>query len=192
MPSARTIKGRNGKYYKSNAENIRSSEPLLSNIVLIQSPKTEPLVSNIRLIQSANVEPLASNIRLIQSAKGEPLVSNIGLIRSPKGESRVSNIRLIQSPKGEPLVSNDSTNSESKKRAARKQYNNHPGRNKAAAYSLSKPDCYARSNSPDNCRRAFRLLALIAHPTSGGTQNETFNCSCPNSYCERNSLASRD
>ena len=93
MPSARTNKARNGKYYKSNAESIRSSEPLVSNIVHIQSPKSELLVSN---------------IRLIQSAKGEPLVSNIY---------------------------NDyySTNSESKKRAARKQYNNHPGRNKAAA-----------------------------------------------------------
>ena len=123
MPSARTIKARNGKYYKSNAESIRSSEPLVSNIVLIQSPKSEPLVSNIRLIQSAKGEPLVSYIGLIQSAKGEPLVSNIG---------------LIQSPKGEPLVSNNyyySTNSESKKRSARKQYNNHPGRNKAAAYS---------------------------------------------------------
>ena len=36
------------------------------------------------------------------------------------------------------------------------------------------------------------LLALIAHPTSGETQNETLNGSCPDCYCERNSLASRD
>ena len=123
MPSVRTIKARNGKYYKSNAESIRSSEPLVSNIVLIQSSESELLVSNIRLIQSAKGEPLVSNIGLIQSAKGEPLVSNI-------------NIGLIQSPKGEPPVSNNyyySTNSESKNRAARNQYNNHPGRNKAAA-----------------------------------------------------------
>ena len=35
-------------------------------------------------------------------------------------------------------------------------------------------------------------LALIAHPTSGGTPNETLNGSCPDCYCERNSLASRD
>ena len=62
MPSARTIKARNGKYYKSNAESNRSSEPLVSNIVLIQSPKSELLVSNIRLIQSAKGEPLVSNI----------------------------------------------------------------------------------------------------------------------------------
>ena len=61
MPSARTIKARNGKYYKSNAESIRSSEPLVSNIVLIQSPKSELLVSNIRLVQSAKGEPLVSN-----------------------------------------------------------------------------------------------------------------------------------
>ena len=106
MPSARTIEARNGKYYKSNAESIRSSEPLVNNIVLIQSPKTEPLVSNIRLIQSAKGEPPVSNIGLIQSAKGEPLVSNLGLIQSPKGEPLVSNIVLIQSPKREPLVSN--------------------------------------------------------------------------------------
>ena len=121
LPSARTIKARNGNYYKSNAESIRSSEPLVSNIVLIQSPKSEPLVSNIRLIQSAKGEPLVSYIGLIQSAKGEPLVSNIGLIQSPKGESLVSNNYYY------------STNSESKKRAPRNQYNNHPGRNKAAA-----------------------------------------------------------
>ena len=94
-------------------------EPLVSNIRLIQSAKGEPLVSNIGLIQSAKVEPLVSNIGLIQSRKGEPLVSNIGLIQSPKGEPLVSNIVLIQSPKREPLVSNN--------------YNNHPGRNKAAA-----------------------------------------------------------
>ena len=94
------------------------SEPLVSNIRLIQSAKGEPLVSNIGLIQSAKGEPLVSNIGLIQSRKGEPLVSNIGLIQSPKGETLVSNIVLIQSPKREPLVS---------------KYNNHPGRNKAAA-----------------------------------------------------------
>ena len=37
MPSARTIKTRNGKYYKSNAESIRSSGSLVSNIL-----KTNP------------------------------------------------------------------------------------------------------------------------------------------------------
>ena len=52
---------------------------------------------------------------------------------SPKREPLVSNIGLIQSPKGEPLVSNIVLIQESKKRAARKKYNNHPGRNKAAA-----------------------------------------------------------
>ena len=36
------------------------------------------------------------------------------------------------------------------------------------------------------------LLALITHPTSGGTQNETLNGCCPDCYSERNSLASRD
>ena len=35
-------------------------------------------------------------------------------------------------------------------------------------------------------------LALIAHPTSGGTQNEALNGSCPDCYSKRNSLASRD
>ena len=34
--------------------------------------------------------------------------------------------------------------------------------------------------------------ALIAQLTSGGTQKETLNGSCPDCYCERNSLASRD
>ena len=131
MPSARTIKARNGIYYKSNAENIRSSEPLVSNIVLIQSPKTEPLVSNISLIQSAKVEPLVSNIGLIQSAKGESLVSNIGLIQSPKGELLVSNIVLIQSPKREPLVSNIIIILGETR----------------LPHSLAKPDCYARINS---------------------------------------------
>ena len=76
-------------------------------------------MSNIGLIQSAKGEPLVSNIGLIQSRKGEPLISNIGLIQSPKGEPLVSNIVLIHSPKRELLVSNN--------------YNNHPGRNKAAA-----------------------------------------------------------
>ena len=132
MPSARTIKTRNGKYYKSNAESIRSSEPLVNNIVLIQSPKSKLLVSNIRLIQSAKGEPLVSNIGLIQSAKGEPLISNIG---------------LIQSPKGEPLISNNyyySTNSESSNIIIIL------GETRLS-HSLAKPDCYARSNSPDNC-----------------------------------------
>ena len=143
--------------------------------MLIQSPKSEPLVSNIRLIQSAKGKPLVSNtcIGLIQSAKGEPLVSNIGLIQSPKGERLVSNIVLIQSPKREPLVSNIIIILGETR----------------LPHSLAKPDCYARNNSPDNCRCAFRLLALFAHLNSGGTQNETFNCSCPNCYCERNSLA---
>ena len=36
------------------------------------------------------------------------------------------------------------------------------------------------------------LLALIAHSTSGGTQNEMLNGSCPDCYYERNSLASQD
>ena len=131
MPSARTIKARNAKYYKSNAESIRSSEPLVSNIVLIQTPKSELLVSN---------------IRLIQSAKGEPLVSNIGLIQSAKGEPLISNIRLIQSPKGEPLISNNyyySTNSECNIIIILGETR--------LPHSLAKPDCYARSNSPDNC-----------------------------------------
>ena len=92
-------------------------ELLVSNIRLIQSPNGEPLVNNI-LIQSRKGEPLVSNIGLIQSRKGEPLVSNIGLIQIPKGELLISNIVLIQGPKREPLVSNN--------------YNNHPGRNKAA------------------------------------------------------------
>ena len=92
MPSARTIKARNGKYYKSNAESISSSDPLVSNIVLIQSPKSEPLVSNIRLIQSAKGEPLVSYkiIGLIQSAKGEPLVSNIYYSINPEPKRRTA------------------------------------------------------------------------------------------------------
>ena len=103
MPSARTIKARNGKYYKSNAESIRSSEPLVSNI------------------------------RLIQSAKGEPLISNIGL--------------SMQSPKGKPLISNNyyySSNSESSNIIIIL------GETRLS-HSLAKPDCNARSNSPDNC-----------------------------------------
>ena len=116
MPSARTIKARNGKYYKSNAESVRSSEPLVSNIVLIQNPKSELPVSNI----------------IIQSANGEPLISNIG---------------LIQSPKGEPLISNNyyyTTNSESSNIIIILGETRLP-------HSLAKPDCYARSNSLDNC-----------------------------------------
>ena len=170
MPSARTIKARNGKYYKSNAESIRSSEPLVSNIVLIRSPKTEPLVSNIRLIQSAKIEPLVSNIGLIQSAKGEPLVSNIGLIQSPKGGPLVSNIGLIQSPNGGPLVSNIVLIQSPKREPLVSNIIIILGETRLP-HSLAKPDCYARSNSSDNCRCwAFRLLALIAHPTSGSVQ----------------------
>ena len=117
MPSARTIKTRNGKYYKSNAERIWSSGPLVSNIRLIQSAKGEPLVSNIRLVQSAKGEPLVSNLGLIQSPKGEPLISN-NYYYSSNSES--SNIIIIL---GETRLS----------------------------HSLAKPDCYARSNSRDNC-----------------------------------------
>ena len=117
MPSARTIKARNGKYYKSNAESIRSPEPLVSNIVLIQSPKSELLVSNIRLIQSAKGEPLVSNIGLIQSAKGEPLISNNYYYSTNSESSNIINIL------GETRL----------------------------LHSLAEPDCYARSNSPDNC-----------------------------------------
>ena len=133
MPSARTIKARNGKYYKNNAESIRSSEPLVSNIVLIQSPKSELLVSN---------------IRLVQSAKGEPLVSNIGLIQSAKGETAHKyKYRIIQSPKGKSLISNNyyySSNSESSNIIIIL------GETRLS-HSLAKPDCYARSNSRDNC-----------------------------------------
>ena len=133
MPSARAIKARNRKYYKSNAETLGLRTVIAIKIIpnikrmphkrvttLTKTKQREPLVSNIVLIQSPKREPLISNIRLIQSPKREPLVSNIRLIQSPKGERLVSNIVLIQSPKREPLVSS-------------KQYNNHPGRNKAAA-----------------------------------------------------------
>ena len=142
MPSARTIKTRNGKYYKSNAESIRSSGPL---------------VSNIRLVQSAKGEPLVSNLGLIQTPKGEPLISN-NYYYSSNSES--SNIIIIL---GETRLS----------------------------HSLAKPDCYARTLAVTVGTTAVER-ALIAHPTSGETQNETFNCSCPNCYCERNNLASRD
>ena len=157
MPSARTIKTRNGKYYKSNAESIRSSGPLVGNIRLIQSAKGEPLVSNIRLVQSAKGEPLVSNLGLIQSPKGEPLISN-NYYYSSNSES--SNIIIIL---GETRLS----------------------------HSLAKPDCYAHTLAVTVGTTAVER-ALIAHPTSGETQNETFNCSCPNCYCERNNLASRD
>ena len=127
MPSARTIKTRNGKYYKSNAESIRSSGPLVSNIRLIQSAKGEPLISN-NYYYSSNSE--SSNIIIML------------------GETRLS-------------------------------------------HSLAKPDCYARTLAVTVGTTAVER-ALTAHPTSGETQNETFNCSCPNCYCERNNLASRD
>ena len=104
------------------------------------------LVNNIRLIQSPKGEPLVSNIVLIQSPKREPLVSNIRLIQSPKGEPLVSNIVLIQSPKREPLVSNIIIILGETK----------------LPHSLAKPDCYACSNSLDNCRVANR-------PETGGT-----------------------
>ena len=80
MPSARTIKARNGKYYKSNAEGIKSRKrdnyqnnpqnekdasrasykadankaketASKQNIIIIQSPKRQPLMINIELIQ---------------------------------------------------------------------------------------------------------------------------------------------
>ena len=155
MPSARTIKTRNGKYYKSNAESIRSSGPLVSNIRLIQSAKGEPLVSNIRLVQSAKGEPLVSNLGLIQSPKGEPLISN-NYYYSSNSES--SNIIIIL---GETKLSH--------------------------IVSRSQTVTLAVTVGTTAVERA-----LIAHPTSAETQNETFNCSCPNCYCERNSLASRD
>ena len=125
--------------------------------MLIQSPKSEPLVSNIRLIQSAKGEPLVSNIGLIQSAKGEPLVSNIGLIQSRKGEPLVSNIGFIQSPKGDPLVSNIVLIQSPKREPARKQYNNHPGRNKAAA-------CVRRALNRDSICAQKRAKYALGEP----------------------------
>ena len=124
MPSARTIKTRNGKYYKSNAESIRSSEPL---------------VSNIRLIQSAKGEPLVSNLVLIQSPKGEPLISN-NYFYSSNSES--SNIIIIL---GETRLS----------------------------HSLAKPDCYARSNSRDNCCIAYMHLSPTLLPGKLRTKRST-------------------
>ena len=132
MPSARTIKARNGEYYKSNAKSIRYSEPLVCNIVLIQSPKSELLISNIRLIQSGKGEPLVRNIGLIQNAKGEPFISNIGFIQSPKGEPPISNNYYY------------STNSESSNIIIIL------GETRLL-HTLAKPDGYAHSNSPDNC-----------------------------------------
>ena len=137
MPSARTIKTRNGKYYKSNAESIRSSGPLVSNIRLIQSAKGEPLVSNIRLVQSAKGEPLVSNLGLIQSPKGEPLISN-NYYYSSNSES--SNIIIIL---GETRLS----------------------------HSLAKPDCYARSNSRDNCCIACMHLSPTVYFRGNSERN---------------------
>ena len=103
MPSARTIKARNGKY-KSNAESIRSRKR--DNYQNNPQIKRMPRERVTRLTLTKQRKSLVSNIIIIQSATGEPLVSNIGLIQSAKGESLVSNIGLTQSPKREPLVSN--------------------------------------------------------------------------------------
>ena len=74
----------------------KQGQPLVSYIILIQSPKRKPLVRNIVLIQSPKRNPLVKNIELIQSPKRNPLVRNIVLIQSQKWKPVMSNIVLIQ------------------------------------------------------------------------------------------------
>ena len=84
---------------------------------------------------------------VLETGLSSGLLHNIGLIQSAKGEPLISNIGLIQNPKGEPLISNNyyySTNSESSNIIIILGETRLP-------HSLAKPDCYARSNSPDNC-----------------------------------------
>ena len=117
MPSARTIEARNGKYYKSNAESIRSSEPLVSNIVLIQSPKT-----------AARKQYKTNPERKSRTARKQYRINP-----ERKRRTACKQYRINPESKRRTTRKQYSTNSESKERAARKQYNNHPGRNKAAA-----------------------------------------------------------
>ena len=133
MPSARAIKARNRKYYKSNAEsNTNITKVMLKAIrltagitiklipeikrlprVIILKRVTaltlrkqgQPLVSYIVPIQRPKRQPLVSYIVLIQRPKGQPLLSYIVLIQRPKRQPLVSYIVLIQRPKRQPLVS---------------------------------------------------------------------------------------
>ena len=120
MPSARTIKARNGKYYKCNAESIRSSDPLVSNIVLIQSPKSELLVSN---NYKTNPERKRRTARQQYRINPEPKR------RTAHIKAIIIIIVLIQSQAIIIIILGETR----------------------LPHSLAKPDCYARSNSPDNC-----------------------------------------
>ena len=93
MPSAKAIKARNIKYYKRNAESIRSQsrdnyKKKLNKKAASrdyskacysadpQKVRAAPL-RNIILIQSPKWKPLMDNIVLIQRRSRQPLVSNI-------------------------------------------------------------------------------------------------------------------
>ena len=60
----------------------KQRKPLVSNIVLIQSPKRETLVSNIVLIQSPKREPLVSNIVIILRGKKAAVRVRLALNRN--------------------------------------------------------------------------------------------------------------
>ena len=122
MPSARAIKARSRKYYKSNAESITSHRGIIIKLipkikrlprviilkrftVLTLRVQGHPLVGYIVLIQRSKRQPLVSYIVLILRPKRQPLVSYIVLIQRSKRQPLVSYIVLIQRPKRQPLVS---------------------------------------------------------------------------------------
>ena len=104
MPSAEAIKVRNRKYYKGNAENIRS-------------PSRDNYQNNpqIKSIPRERATTMTLTINKAKEADRKQYSTN----PEPKKRTARKQYSVIQSPKREPLVSNIILNQ--------------PGRNKAAA-----------------------------------------------------------
>ena len=104
MPSARTIKARNEKYYKSNAESIRSR-----NITIKIIPKTASKQYN------NNPEPQKAASHDLYRTHSETI----------KEDAR-KQYKTNQGPKRRAARKQYSAHPEPKKRAARKQYKTNP------------------------------------------------------------------
>ena len=120
MPSARTIKARNGKCFKSNVENIIG---LGRGIIIKINPKIKRM-------------PRERVIRLTLRKQRQPLVSN-NYSNNPEPQKATfhDQYRTHSETIKEHARKRYKTKPESKRRAARKQYSAHPEPKKRAACS---------------------------------------------------------
>ena len=109
MPSARTIKARNGKCYKSNAESIRSRKR--------DNYQNNPQIKRM---------PRERGTTLTLTKKRQPLVSNIIIILEPQKAASHDQYRTHSETIKEHARKQYKTKLEPKRRAACKQYSAHP------------------------------------------------------------------